>query len=287
MLSNEQSVLASDYAYCEAIIKQHSNSFYQAFSALPQEKAQAVYAIYAFCRTADNCVDENETIAAKTVALNEMVDSLNRFAFNQEDDHPLWRALRDVFNRYEMDILPFYDQLTGQLMDIHFIQPDTMESMEAYSYYVAGSVGRMLLPIIASEAKEDCTKVAVSLGIGMQITNILRDVGEDYMKLGRIYLPRQEMQLADYTPAHIANYEVTEGFKVLWERMASRAEALYDEFLDKVDLFDQDSRFAVMSSALIYRAILTSVRQNGYDCLRRRNYVSTHQMIQILSEATG
>ncbi|MBB4825477.1 phytoene synthase [Sporosarcina luteola] len=212
---------------------------------------------------------------------------MNRFAVYQEDDHPLWRALRDVFNRYEMDIEPFYDQLTGQLMDIHFNQPETMEAMETYSYFVAGSVGRMLLPIIASQAKDDCVDIAVSLGIAMQITNILRDVGEDYVKHRRIYLPKQEMQVAQYTPLHLATYEVTEGFKELWERMASRAETLYDEFLGKVDLFDQDSQFAVLSSALIYRAILTSIRQNGYDCLRMRNYVSTHQMLQILSEATG
>lgn len=180
MLIDRSSTIASDYAYCEKIIKRHSKSFYYAFSNLPKDKARAVYAIYAFCRTADDSVDENKTSGLQLIALDRLTDELSHFAKGQEVDHPLWRALRDVFNRFDMDIQPFYEQLTGQRMDIHFISPSNLSTLETYSKYVAGSVGKMLLPIIASNAKTDLNRVAEDLGIAMQLTNILRDVGEDY-----------------------------------------------------------------------------------------------------------
>lgn len=274
-----------DFAFCEQIIKRHSKSFYYAFSRLPVEKAQAVYAIYAFCRTADDSVDENRGSIAQLVALENLTDELNRFARGQEIDHPLWRALRVVFNTYEMDLEPFYDQIKGQRMDISFITPKTLDDVETYSYYVAGSVGRMLLPIIASDSNRDYTDAAVSLGVAMQLTNILRDVGEDYREKGRIYLPTEELHRAGYRVDQLANSQITDSFVRVWELIANRAEYLYDEFLGFISEFDVDSQFAVLASAQVYRGILTSVRQNNYDCFARKNFVTKREMIRILSDS--
>lgn len=276
-----------DFAFCEQIIKRHSKSFYYAFSRLPDEKAQAVYAIYAFCRTADDSVDENTGNISQLVALDKLTDELNRFARGQEIDHPLWRALRIVFDTYKMDIEPFYDQLKGQRMDISFATPATLDEVETYSYYVAGSVGRMLLPIIASNSKRDCTDAAVSLGVAMQLTNILRDVGEDYREKGRIYLPTEELQRAGYRVDQLASSQITDSFVRVWEHLAKRAEVLYDEFLGFIPEFDKDSQFAVLASAQVYRGILTSVRQNNYDCFARKNFVTKREMIRILADSIG
>lgn len=276
-----------DFAYCEQIIKRHSKSFYYAFSRLPDEKSQAVYAIYAFCRLADDSVDENHGDSAQLTALDRLTRELNLFANNQEVNHPLWRALRHVFNMYNMDIQPFYDQLKGQRMDISFVAPQTMKDVEAYSYYVAGSVGRMLLPIIASEAKRDCTDAAVNLGIAMQLTNILRDVGEDYRDKGRVYLPSEELQRVGYSVDQLANSEITNQFIQLWETLAIRSESLYDHFIEYIGEFDSDSQFAVLASAQVYRGILTSVRQNDYDCFAQKNYVTKREMIKILANSIG
>ncbi|MBD7907416.1 phytoene/squalene synthase family protein [Sporosarcina gallistercoris] len=276
-----------DFAFCEQIIKRHSKSFYYAFSRLPDEKAQAVYAIYAFCRTADDSVDENHGSISQLVALDKLTDELNRFARGQEIDHPLWRALRIVFDTYKMDLEPFYDQLKGQRMDISFSTPATLDDVETYSYYVAGSVGRMLLPIIASNAKRDCTDAAVSLGVAMQLTNILRDVGEDYREKGRIYLPTEELQRAGYRVDQLANGQITDDFVRVWEHLAKRAEILYEEFLSFIPEFDKDSQFAVLASAQVYRGILTSVRQNNYDCFARKNFVTKREMIRILADSIG
>lgn len=274
-----------DFAFCEQVIKRHSKSFYYAFSKLPEEKAQAVYAIYAFCRAADDSVDENLGSASQLLAIDHLTHELDRFAQGQEIDHPLWRALRVVFDKYEMDLDPFYDQLKGQRMDISFSAPKTLEEVETYSYYVAGSVGRMLLPIIASDSKVDCTDAAVSLGIAMQLTNILRDVGEDYREKRRIYLPAEELQKAGYRIDQLANVEINDNFVEVWELLAKRAEYLYEEFFGFIPDFDKDSRFAVLVSAKVYRGILASVRQNGYDCFAQKNYVTKREMIRIVSDS--
>ncbi|TWT25268.1 phytoene/squalene synthase family protein [Planomicrobium sp. CPCC 101110] len=282
-----QMSVRDDFAFCEEIIKRHSKSFYYAFSRLPEEKARAVYAIYAFCRTADDSVDENRGSSAQLTALDKLTDELRRFGQKQEINHPLWRALRVVFDTYEMDFEPFYDQIKGQRMDISFSTPKTLEDVETYSYYVAGSVGRMLLPIIASGSKVDCTDAAISLGVAMQLTNILRDVGEDYREKGRIYLPAEELQRAGYRVSQLANSEITDSFIQVWEAMANRAEVLYDEFLECISNFDKDSRMPVQVSAQVYRGILTSVRQNNYDCFAQKNFVTKREMIRILTESMG
>ncbi|MGI2329099.1 phytoene/squalene synthase family protein [Planococcus sp. YIM B11945] len=274
-----------DFAFCEQIIKRHSKSFYYAFSKLPEEKAQAVYAIYAFCRTADDSVDENLGSAAQLKALDHLTADLDRFAEKQEVNHPLWRALRVVFDKYEMNLEPFYDQIKGQRMDISFSTPKTLEDVETYSYYVAGSVGRMLLPIIASDSDVDCTDAAVSLGVAMQLTNILRDVGEDFRDKGRIYFPVEELQRAGYRASQLANAEINESFIQVWELLARRAEFLYDEFLGCIPYFDKDSQAPVRVSAQVYRGILGSVRQNNYDCFAKKNYVTKREMIRILTES--
>ena len=286
MVIDRSSTIASDYAYCEKIIKRHSKSFYYAFSNLPKDKARAVYAIYAFCRTADDSVDENNTSGLQLIALDRLTDELNHFAKGQEVDHPLWRALRDVFNRFDMDIQPFYEQLTGQRMDIHFMSPSNLSSLETYSKYVAGSVGKMLLPIIASNAKMDLNRVAEELGIAMQLTNILRDVGEDYRDKGRIYLPQEEMERYKYSEVFLSEGQITKNFVAMWEYLAKRAENLYDNFTQHIGEFDEDSRFPVLSSAHVYQGILNSVRKSGYDCFNQKNYVSAVEMAKLVARAS-
>ncbi|WP_430786569.1 phytoene/squalene synthase family protein [Virgibacillus flavescens] len=273
--------LAKDYQYCEEIIKQHSKSFYTAFSRLPKEKATAVFAIYAFCRLADDCVDKGGTKKDKMEALDLLETELQTFENGHYIDQPLWRALRDVFNRYEMNIQPFYDQLTGQRMDVKFVIPETLEHVEEYSYYVAGSVGRILLPILASETNHDLTQVGIDLGVAMQITNILRDIGEDYRYNDRIYLPLSEMAAESYTEIDLLNQTINPAFIRIWEKMALRAEDLYESFEEHVSCFDKDSQLAVLLSSRIYRGILNAVRQNKYNCFSKRNYVSAMEIQRI------
>ncbi|MCR2806799.1 phytoene/squalene synthase family protein [Paenibacillus soyae] len=276
--------LEADYRYCEEIIKQNSRSFYYAFLQLPREKANAVFAIYAYCRLADDAVDRGGSKEESLDALHVLERQLLMFAEGREIDHPLWRALRDVFTRYDMRLEPFYEQLVGQKMDLFFSAPATMDELETYSYYVAGSVGLMLLPIIASGAGRDMKQAAVRLGTAMQITNILRDVGEDAAR-GRIYLPSDLLASEGYGEIELRRSTVDERFIRVWEKLARRAENLYDAFVEDIAGFDEDSRFQVLLSAQIYRGILNAVRQNGYDCYTKRNAVSKLEMRNLYNRA--
>lgn len=276
-----QHQLKADMQYCENIIKKHSKSFYFAFSGLPAEKRYAVYSIYAFCRIADDSVDENPVPAVKSAALNQLRHELDLFSRHEERDHPLWRALRHVFNTFDMDLQPFYDQLRGQEMDIHFSSPKTLRQLEEYSYYVAGSVGLMLLPIIATENHAYLKKTAVDLGIAMQITNILRDIGEDFDEKNRIYLPETERLHFGYGEEKLGQQLIDESFIALWEHLAVRAENLYDLFSDHLMKFDDDSKVPLMTAANVYREILNVIRENQYDCLTKRNFVAKERLEQI------
>ncbi|MHA6253121.1 phytoene/squalene synthase family protein [Oceanobacillus sp. CAU 1775] len=271
--------LESDFLYCESIIQRHSKRFYQAFSRLPEKKAKAIYAIYAFCRIADDCVDENPNPQEQQQALSQFKLELDLFSRNEELDLPLWRALRHVFNNYDMSLEPFYDQLTGQARDIAFKSPETLEELEDYSYYVAGSVGLMLLPVIASENASKLMSSAIELGIAMQITNILRDIGEDLYDHQRIYLPISEMERFNYRVDDLRAGVINDAFICLWEDLALRAEGLYDNFMQRIDLFDADSKLPVSLSAQYYRGILDLVRESGYTSLARP--VSFHKSMKL------
>ena len=264
--------LTDDYKYCEAIIKRHSASFYKAFKILPLEKRQAIYAVYAFCRIADDCVD----IEADARALEALRDQLADFEKGNTPDTPVFRALRDVFHRYAMQTKPFYELIEGQHMDLQFRQPSDMAAFEHYCYLVAGTVGLMILPVLATENAKLLTESAIGLGIAMQITNILRDVGEDRL-LNRIYLP------SDLLAKEGVNLRILKApspeFITVWETLAKKSEQRYDHFLKDVSLYDKDSQVAIKRSALYYRAILHAVRLQAHDCLNKRAHVGTLQKI--------
>lgn len=280
--------LQQDYLYCEKVIKQSSKSFYTAFSKLPKEKAQAVYAIYAFCRRADDTVDAQAPIAEKARKLEELEQDLKAFHQGDTPDSPIWRALRDVFNRFRMETKPFFEQLEGQKRDLSFQEIYLFSELEEYSYYVAGTVGLMLLPILASEqgeAEDALRESAISLGIAMQLTNILRDVGEDFRDNKRVYLPSQELERFGVKIAEVVQQGPTENFISLWEHLAQEAQERYDRFWDYIQLYDEDCRFPVLIAAKLYSSIMDSVRDNDYDCLQTRNYVSEKKMVKLIVEA--
>jgi phytoene synthase len=223
----------------------------------------------------------------KHLELKKLKKELDLFKNHREKDKPLWRALRQVFIDYEMNIEPFYDQLSGQLMDTNFSAPATIHELETYSYYVAGSVGLMLLPVIASQNAAYLHPAAINLGVAMQITNILRDVGEDFHQKQRIYLPKEELTCFQYTQNDLRNGIINVQFINMWEKLAVRAEGLYDNFLREIDQFDDDSRHSVSLSAQVYRGILDAVRSNEYDCLSKRNYVTKEKMMEISAEISS
>lgn len=278
--------LKKDYAYCEKVIIASSKSFYTAFSKLPKDKAKAVYAIYAFCRQADDTVDANEPLALKKENLAILEAELKEFEKGKTPNHPMWRALRDVFNRYAMTTSPFYDQLEGQKRDLDFQEITDLAALKDYSYYVAGSVGLMLLPILATKSgiTESLKESAVSLGVAMQITNILRDVGEDYRENKRVYLPTELLDRHQVDLAQNVEKGPDNNFIALWEELAEESSRGYVAFEDSITHYDSDCRFPVLVSSKLYSGIMDSVRKNNYDCLSKRNYVPEARMMELILE---
>ncbi|GMG68860.1 phytoene/squalene synthase family protein [Tetragenococcus halophilus] len=270
-----------EFDYCEKIIQRHSKSFYAAFSQLPKKKAQSIYAIYAFCRLADDIVDEKKD--AKQ--LQELFQQLAAFEAGNVPNEPTWLALEVVFKEFPMDIRPFYDMLVGQRMDLNFQQPRTWQELSEYAYYVAGSVGLMLLPVL-SDKTEQIIPHAKRLGETMQLTNILRDIGED-LYTGRIYLPQKEMQRYNVTVEDLKKQKVTQNFIELWESIAKYAEKLYQKSLNMIPYIKKDARQPLLSAIIIYAELLPEIRRNQYDVFNKRQAVSTRKKLELIRTIEG
>ncbi|MCM3616912.1 phytoene/squalene synthase family protein [Sutcliffiella horikoshii] len=273
--------LMKAYQHCESIIKEHSKTFYKAFVLLPKEKKQAVWAVYAFCRQVDDIVDEGtdpkEELFVFKQSFAEFLDG------NLPSTDLMWTALQDVFRKYEMDVQAFHDMVTGQEMDLYKKHYYTEEEVLHYSYHVASTVGLMLLPILAPNNKDALREDAIALGQAMQITNILRDIGED-LERGRIYFPIEKLEQAGYSVAELEMHIVNDKFISVWEDMAEEAEKLYDQAMSSLDLYPLHSRTPVKGAAYLYRAILGSIRKKGYSVFKTKHYVSSEEKREIISQ---
>lgn len=271
------------YRQCEDVMKKGSLTFYRAFSLLSKPDRQAVAAVYTFCRMLDDAVDESER---PEESLTVFLAEFSRFLTGDDQESALWIALRDVWQRYEMDVEPFFELAEGMKWDLHKTRYATLEETEQYSYYAASTVGLMLLPILAPEAKEDerrqLKQGAIDLGIAMQLTNILRDIGED-LDRNRIYVPHELLAQHGLTAHDLFERNVTPQFVSLWETMAERAESLYRSARQTHHLYPATSRKPVQAAALLYEGILDAARSNNYDVFTKRAYVSTLQKGKLLA----
>ena len=271
--------LKEAYKQCEAVIKEHSKTFYKAFSLLPKNEREAVYSIYAFCRTVDDIVDEGLYPEQELMVFEQ---DFERYIVQQEKTtHHMWYSLQDVFMRYEMDVEPFREMIQGQKMDLNHHHFQSIEDVLSYGYYVASTVGLMLLPVIAPHTKEQLRNDAIALGQALQITNILRDIDEDY-KRQRIYLPREVMNRYGYTEEMLEQGIVNEAFISLWEELASVAETLYAQALQSINLYPLKSRIPVKGALYLYKEILQQIKENQYGVFERKHYVSYARKREIM-----
>ncbi|WP_394176377.1 phytoene/squalene synthase family protein [Guptibacillus hwajinpoensis] len=277
-------MLEQAYSHCEAIIKHHSKTFYKAFSFLPPTKRKAVWAVYGFCRQVDDIVDEGTDPEAQlTVFRAQFASFLNG---QVPGNDPMWLALEDVFQKFPMEPQAFHDMIAGQEMDLYKTEYYTMEELEHYSYHVASTVGLMLLPILAPKKVDELRDSAIALGLGMQITNILRDISED-LERQRIYIPINEMIASGYMVDDLLNHRLTKEFIEVWERLASRAEDHYEKAFSAMHHYPLDARLPVKSSAVFYRAILKSIRKKDYNIFEQRAFVTEKEKEELLAGIAG
>lgn len=273
--------LHKDYLACKQVIDQYSKTFSLAFSVLPSPKKEAVWALYAFNRVLDDAADR---LGDKN-ALEKEHRHFAALRQGQVPDLPVYRALADVHRRFGLNWQAMEAQFTGQYYDLDFHPFAGDAQLLEYCYWVAGSVGHMLLPIVATKNQSQLDDSARALGAALQLTNILRDVGEDYRR-GRIYLPQEALALFGVVPEDLRRAQPTQATIDLWEHYAQKAEAYYKEGLGPLEYYDADSRAAVKTAALAYREILNAVRAQHYR-LDKRAVVSKKIKRQFLQSILG
>jgi 15-cis-phytoene synthase len=258
------------YRLCGAIARRYAQSFYFSLHFLPVAKRRAVWAVYAFCRTADDFVEGGGPAAERLAALDGWEAEL-RASYAGRPATPIFRALADAAARYGVPLQAALDLLRGARMDVSVTRYASFEELRGYCYLVTSTVGLLVTPILGALAAA-APHHAVVLGQAMQLTNILRDVGED-ARLGRIYLPLEDLQAFGYGESEVFDGVLDERFVALLRFEIERARALYREAEPGIALLQPDSRYAVRLALHLYRGILDAIETNRYDVFSRRAFV--------------
>jgi phytoene synthase len=267
---------------CWEILREHGKTFHVMARLLGRERGDAVAAVYGFARTADDVVDEAppderpERIREKLAAMKREL----RAALAGESRDPRFAVLGEAMRKYAIPVEPFDDLVAGVEMDLDRKTYRTFEELDLYCYRVAGTVGLMITPIAGYRAGTPALAHAKTLGTAMQLTNILRDVGED-LDRGRIYLPEEELARFGLTPDDLRARRVDDRFRELMELQIQRARRLYDEGLALVPVVTSaGGRLAFQFAVDAYSGILEKIRANGHDVFARRAHLTRGEKLR-------
>jgi phytoene synthase len=277
--------LAASNAYCHAQTRKHAKSFYFASIALPDRKKAAAFAIYAYCRYADDLVDESG-IEGKDLdtALAQLDADFDLLIATNGAGHPFGPAFAHTVTTYEIPKALFLDLIKGVRMDRGHVRIPNWPALREYCYHVASVVGLILCRIF--ELRDPRGEAyAIDLGIAMQLTNIIRDVGED-LDNDRIYLPLDELAAHSLDESVLRRKAVTAEFRSFLKDQIARARSLYAASEEGIPLLaDDGSQRTVWMMRVIYAGILDEVERAGYDVLNRRVSTSTARKIRLALRA--
>lgn len=270
-------LLQRAYRHCEAMTAAHSRSFYLASTLLPPDKRRAVRALYAFCRTSDDLVDRPSSDPER--ALQSW--RLRALAHRPAEDDLVAVAWSDAVARYRIPHRYAEQLISGVARDLYQMRYASFEDLAGYAYGVASTVGLMSMHIVGFSGPEAMPS-AIKLGVALQVTNALRDVGEDF-KLGRIYLPQNELAAFGLGEDDLAQSRVDGRWRAFMRFQIARNRRLYAEAWSGIALLDRDGRFAIAAAAELYRGILDDIEANDYDVFSRRAHVSTARKARVLA----
>ncbi len=287
--------LEDSYELCRQITAEYSKTFYMGTQLMPFAKRRAIWAIYVWCRRTDELVDGPMASSTTSETLDHWEKHLESiFAGHPIDDEDV--ALVDTLSQYPLDIQPFRDMIAGQRMDLYRSRYETFEELKLYCYRVAGTVGLMSMAVMGvaqpdykapwdqEQNFEIPTEEAIALGIANQLTNILRDVGEDARR-GRIYLPLEELALFNYTQEDLLQGVVDDRWRELMRFQIQRARKFYTLAERGIRALNPDIRWPVWSALLLYSKILDEIERNQYDVFTQRAYVPTRRKLFCLPVA--
>jgi phytoene synthase len=253
--------------YCQQKAAQSGSSFYYSFLFLPPERRRAIMALYAFCREVDDTVDEctDESVARTKLAWwRKEVGAMLAGA----PTHPVTQALRPHLAAYGLEGQHLLAIIDGMEMDLNQTRYLDYAALKRYCWHVASVVG-ILSARIFGFTRPETLQYAERLGLAFQLTNIIRDVGEDARK-GRIYLPIDELQQFNVTAADILNARHNENFEKLMRFQTGRAQQVYDEAFALLPPADRRAQRPGLIMAAIYRTLLREIEDDGYHVLKQR-----------------
>ncbi len=279
-----QAELMRGWAECWRILRENGKTFHMMARVLGPERGNAIAALYGFARVADDAVDEpapGDTPERIRARLGWMLEELRRAAAG-ESREPRFAVLGETVRRYRIPLEPFDDLVTGVAMDIEPVRFATFAELELYCYRVAGTVGLMITPVAGYRAGSRALEHAKTLGTAMQLTNILRDVGED-LRHGRVYLPQEDLARFGVSEADLAAGRVDAHFRALMQFEIERAQRLYDEGLALIPLLaSRRGRAAFEFAVEAYSGILGKIRASGYDVFSRRAHLTFSEKLALL-----
>ena len=283
-MKNSISQLDQAYEICRKETQQWAKTFYLGTLLLPPEKRKAIWAIYVWCRRTDEIMDSEE---ASTKSQDELSDNLDAWEENTKNifkgkiKSELDSVLLDTIKKYPQSIEPYLDMINGQRMDLNKFRYKDFDELKLYCYRVAGTVGLMTQNVMGIDsaytsapwsAQPDPSEAAIALGIANQLTNILRDVGEDRHR-GRIYLPQADMEKFNYSETELLNGEINNQWKALMIFQLTRARDWFQKSEDGIKWLSSDARWPVWTSLRLYRGILDSIERLDYDVFNNRAFV--------------
>ncbi len=283
-MKNSISQLDQAYEICRKETQQWAKTFYLGTLLLPQKKRKAIWAIYVWCRRTDEIMD---SVEASTKSQEELSDNLDEWeentknVFNGNIKSELDSVLLDTIEKYPQSIQPYLDMIDGQRMDLNKFRYKDFDELKLYCYRVAGTVGLMTQNVMGIDsaytsapwsAMPDPSEAAIALGIANQLTNILRDVGEDRHR-GRIYLPQADIEKFNYSEEELLKGKINKQWKALMNFQLTRAREWFQKSEDGIKWLSSDARWPVWTSLRLYRGILDSIEKLDYDVFNNRAFV--------------
>lgn len=282
--AREIPTLDEAYEACRLETAEWAKTFYLGTLLMPPAKRRAIWAIYVWCRRTDELMDSAEAQACSTQELSERLDAWEqrtRQLFEGQVRDGLDRVMVDTLERYPQSLQPYLDMIEGQRMDLVKTRYATFNELKLYCYRVAGTVGLMTQEVMGLDPaytsapwseRPDTSEAAVALGIANQLTNILRDVGEDRGR-GRIYLPQEDLERFGYSEAELLAGTLNANWRALMAFQLERARDWFARSEAGVRWLAPDARWPVWASLRLYRGILDVIERHDYDVFNKRAYV--------------
>lgn len=278
--TRSQQEVSAAYELVARKTKQASTNFYYAFKTLPEEKRNAVYAGYAFCRLADDIVDDEEYAQTAELDLANLRSKLER-AYAGDVEGEMWIALSDAVQKYPIKKQHLLDVVDGCEMDLRGAQYDTFDDLLVYCHRVASATGLALIEVFGY-SDDTAVEYAQDLGVALQLTNILRDVREDYER-GRVYIPREDLIRFNVSTEDLALESPTPEFKQLMKFQVERARKYLLSGSRVIQYLDRRSALCPSAMMRVYKGLLDQIEKSDFDVLGKRPSLSKLEKIRLLA----